>query len=90
METYNLYMDEISSGSEQDGEGTYEVQFRIVPNSIDDGDPENNAVLANLNLLDLIDLRDAIQQMIDEVAMSSIEAELEAQEQSTAEEELTP
>jgi hypothetical protein len=76
METYNIYMDELTTGAELDGEaGTYEVQFRVVPNSTDEGDPENNAVLANLNLYDLIDLRDAIQQIIDDVAMQTLEEE---------------
>ncbi|HEY7033400.1 MAG TPA: hypothetical protein VH482_18815 [Thermomicrobiales bacterium] len=76
METYNIYMDELTTGAELDGEGgSYEVQFRVTPNSTDDGDPENNAVLANLNLYDLIDLRDAIQQIIDDVAMQTLEEE---------------
>jgi hypothetical protein len=75
VETYNIYMDELPAGTDADGEAGYEVQFRVVPNSSDEGDPENNAVLANLNLLDLIDLRDAIQQVIDEAAMLSIDEE---------------
>jgi hypothetical protein len=75
METYNIYMDELTTGAELDGEGGYEVQFRVVPGSTDEGDPENNAVLANLNLYDLIDLRDAIQQIIDDVAMTTLEEE---------------
>jgi hypothetical protein len=91
MDTYNIYMDELTTGAELDGdgEGGYEVQFRVAPNSTDDGDPENNAVLANLNLYDLIDLRDAIQQIIDDVAMQSLESELEDLE-GVEEEELMP
>jgi hypothetical protein len=81
-------MDELTTGTELDGEGGYEVQFRVAANSTDDGDPENNAVLANLNLYDLIDLRDSIQQMIDDVAMQTIEEEDD--EEVIVEEELMP
>jgi hypothetical protein len=90
MDTYNIYMDELTTGAEVDGEGGYEVQFRVVPNSTDDGDPENNAVLANLNLYDLIDLRDSIQQIIDDVAMQSIEEEDELALDEEETEEPTP
>jgi hypothetical protein len=90
METYNIYMDELTTGAELDGEGGYEVQFRVAPNSTDEGDPENNAVLANLNLYDLIDLRDAIQQMIDDVAMQSLEDVETEDDGGTEEEELMP
>jgi hypothetical protein len=89
METYNIYMDELTTGAGLDGEGGYEVQFRVVPNSTDEGDPENNAVLANLNLYDLIDLRDAIQQIIDDVAMQTLEEDVEEGEEMV-EEELMP
>lgn len=76
METYNVYMDESPEG-EIEGEEGYEVEFRVVPNSADDGDPENNAVLAGLDLVDLINLRDALQQEIDNYALSSLESEAE-------------
>ncbi len=90
MDTYNIYMDELTTGAELDGEGgSYEVQFRVAANSTDEGDPENNAVLANLSLYDLIDLRDAIQQTIDEVAMQAVEEELDEVEE-VEEEELMP
>jgi hypothetical protein len=89
VETYNIYMDELTTGAELDGEGGYEVQFRVAANSTDDGDPENNAVLANLNLYDLIDLRDSIQQMIDDVAMQTIEEDDDT-EDVIVEEELMP
>jgi hypothetical protein len=88
METYNIYMDELNAGAELDGEGAYEVQFRVVPNSTDDGDPENNAVLANLNLYDLIDLRDVIQHIIDDVAMQTIEEDDDLE--LDVDEEMTP
>ena len=75
METYNVYMDESPAGSEVDGEEGYEVEFRVVPNGSDDGDPENNAVLAGLDLVDLINLRDALQQEIDNFALIALESQ---------------
>jgi hypothetical protein len=76
METYNVYMDETPGGSDLDGDGNYEVEFRVVPGSSDTDDPENNAVLAGLDLVDLINLRDAIQQEIDNYALLALEAEV--------------
>ncbi len=73
MDTYNIYMDELPSTSDLDGEAGYEVEFRVMANSVDDGDPENNAVLAGLDLVDLINLRDAIQQEIDNFALAALE-----------------
>ena len=75
METYNVYMDETPTAGDVEGEEGYEVEFRVVANSSDDGDPENNAVLAGLDLVDLINLRDALQQEIDNYALSALEAE---------------
>jgi hypothetical protein len=75
MDTYNIYMDELPSGSEIGGDAGYEVEFRVVANSQDDGDPENNAVLAGLDLVDLINLRDAIQGEIDNFALIALEAQ---------------
>jgi len=46
-----------------------------VGQSIDDGDPENNAVLAGLDLVDLINLRDALQQEIDNFALTALETQ---------------
>lgn len=77
METYNIYMDETPSG-DMDGEEGYEVEFRVIAASTDDGDPENNAVLAGLDLVDLINLRDALQQEIDNYALTALEAEATA------------
>ncbi|MCC6313435.1 MAG: hypothetical protein IT337_05445 [Thermomicrobiales bacterium] len=76
METYNVYMDEAPVTSDADGEESWEVEFRVVPNSADDGDPENNAVLAGLDLIDLINLRDALQQEIDNFALGALEAQV--------------
>ncbi len=75
METYNIYMDEAPAGSELDGEEELEVEFRVVPNSSDNGEPEENAVLAGLDLVDLINLRDALQAEIDTYALTALEAE---------------
>ena len=75
METYNIYMDEAPADGDGDAEEGLEVEFRVVPNSGDDGDPENNAVLAGLDLVDLINLRDALQQEIDNYALSALEAQ---------------
>lgn len=75
METYNVYMDESPAGGEMEAEEGYEVEFRVVPNGSDDGDPETNAVLAGLDLVDLINLRDALQQEIDNYALTALERE---------------
>ena len=93
METYNIYMDEAPAGSELDGNGEFEVEFRVVPNSTDDGDAESNAVLAGLDLVDLINLRDALQQEIDNYALMALEAEASVEDgdgDEVEEEEITP
>ena len=74
METFNLYMDELSSEVNGDAEKFVEVQFRIVPGSADEGDPEVDAVLAGLDIFDLIDLRDELQGVIDALATSGFES----------------
>ncbi len=75
MDTYNIYMDELPTGEEFDGEEMVEVEFRVVPATNDDGDAENNAVIAGLDLVDLINLRDALQQEIDDYALAALESE---------------
>ena len=75
METYNIYMDEAPAASDVNGDEGWEVEFRVVGQGIDDGDPENNAVLAGLDLVDLINLRDALQQEIDNFALTALEAQ---------------
>lgn len=75
MDTYNIYMDELPTGEEFDGEEMVEVEFRVVPSTKDDSDAENNAVIAGLDLVDLINLRDALQQEIDDYALASLETE---------------
>jgi hypothetical protein len=73
MDTYNIYMDELPTGEEFDGEEMIEVEFRVVPNKEDDGDATANAVIAGLDLVDLINLRDSLQQEIDNYALSALE-----------------
>jgi hypothetical protein len=73
LETFNLYMDELSSDLNGDADQFVEVQFRIVPGSSDEGDPEADAVLAGLDIFDLIDLRDEIQGVIDALATTGFD-----------------
>jgi hypothetical protein len=75
VDTYNIYMDEMPTGEEFDGEEMVEVEFRVVPGTNDDGDPESNAVIAGLDLVDLINLRDALQQEIDDYALAALESQ---------------
>ena len=75
LETYNIYMDEAPATADANGDEGWDVEFRVVGQSIDDGDPENNAVLAGLDLVDLINLRDALQQEIDNFALTALEAQ---------------
>lgn len=86
VESYNVYMDEAPADG-VDNEENWEVEFRVVPNSADDGDPENNAVLAGLDLIDLINLRDALQQEIDNFALTALETQAGVDE---ADEETMP
>ena len=74
MDTYNIYMDELPTGDTYDGNEMIDVEFRVVPGSDDDGDPETNAVIAGLDLVDLINLRDSLQQEVDNYALSALEA----------------
>lgn len=84
MDTYSIFMDELPTGEELDGEETVEVEFRVVPSS-DDGDgADDEAVIAGLDLVDLINLRDAIQQEIDNYALSALERAAEAADQSAS------
>lgn len=78
MDTYNIYMDELPTGEEIDGEEMVEVEFRVVPGSEEDGAAEITAVIAGLDLVDLINLRDSLQQEIDNFALSALEAQASA------------
>jgi hypothetical protein len=77
MDTYNLYMDEIPSDDGDEAE-TMDVEFRVVPASEDASDDENTPVVAGLDLVDLINLRDALSQEIDNYALTALEAEATA------------
>lgn len=72
MDTYNIYMDETPVGDFEDE--TYEVEFRVLPASRDDSD-QSEAVIAGLDLVDLINMRDALQQEIDNYALQALEAQ---------------
>lgn len=72
MDTYNIYMDETPS-SEFDEE-SFELEFRVV-RAVQDENDQDEAVIAGLDLIDLIYLRDALQGEIDNYALRALEAE---------------
>ena len=72
MNTFNLYMDEVPDDLGAEEESFSDVIFRLVPASEDDGDPED-AVLAGLDVYDLLDLRNAVQEVIDVFATASLD-----------------
>jgi hypothetical protein len=72
MDSYNIYMDE-TPASEFDDE-SFEVEFRVV-RAVQDENDQEDAVIAGLDLIDLIYLRDALQQEIDNYALRSLEAD---------------
>ena len=72
MDTYNIYMDE-TPASEFDDE-SFEVEFRVV-RAVQDENDQEDAVIAGLDLIDLIYLRDALHQEIDNYALRSLEAD---------------
>ena len=80
MDTYNIYMDETPVG--EFDEEAYEVEFRVVPGSQDDSD-QQEAVVAGLDLVDLINLRDSLQQEIDNYALKALEAQAVAAEEAS-------
>jgi len=73
VNTFNLYMDEVPDDFGDDGDAFGEVQFRLVPASEDEGNPEENAVLAGLDIYDLLELRNAIQEIVDVIATASLD-----------------
>ena len=73
METFNLYMDEFEHPALGDAPDVSEIQFRVVPASVDEGDSGEDAVLAGLDILDLVDLRNAIQEVIDVIAIAALD-----------------
>jgi aryl carrier-like protein len=73
LDTYNVYMDEASADG-LNGESEVDVNFRIVAASTDTEDAEENAVIVGLDLIDLMNLRDALQNEIDSFTLLQFEA----------------
>ena len=73
MDTYNVYMDEASADG-MNGDTDVDVNFRVVSASIDTEDAEENAVIVGLDLIDLMNLRDALQNEIDSFTLLQFEA----------------
>lgn len=73
MDTYNIYMDEAAADG-LNGDTDLEVNFRIVAGSEDQDDAEENAVIVGLDLIDLMNLRDALQSEIDNFTLLAFEA----------------
>ena len=73
MESFNLYMDEFSYPAGGDDPDVAQIQFRVEPASVDKSDSTEDAVLAGLDIIDLIDLRNALQEVIDVVAIAALD-----------------
>lgn len=73
MDTYNVYMDEASADG-LNGDTDLEVNFRVVAGSEDTENAEENAVIVGLDLIDLLNLRDALQIEIDNFTLLAFEA----------------
>lgn len=76
MKTFNIYMDEAMFDFE--GEQSWEIEWRIVSGEEDGGKAEDDALVAGLDLIDLINLRDSLQQEIDAYALATLEREMGA------------
>ena len=72
MNTFNLYMDEVPEDLQKSEIAYSDVIFRLIPSQEDDGDPDD-AVLEGLDIYDLLDLRNAIQEVIDVFATASLD-----------------
>ena len=73
MFTYNIYMDEAAADG-LNGDTDLEVIFRVVLDQDDQGEPEQNAVIVGLDMVDLMNLRDAIQLALDDFNMMAFES----------------
>jgi hypothetical protein len=73
MITYNIYMDEAAADG-LNGDTDLEVSFRVVSGEEDADNPEENAVIVGLDMVDLMNLRDAIQFALDDFNMMAFEA----------------
>lgn len=87
MDTYNIYMDEAAADG-LNGDTDLEVNFRVVPGSDDQEQAEENAVIVGLDLIDLLNLRDALQSEIDNFTLLAFEATAMMDSGDTLEEEL--
>jgi hypothetical protein len=85
VDTYNIYMDEAAADG-LNGDSDLEVTFRVVLSQEDEGEAEENAVIVGLDLIDLLNLRDALQIAIDDFTLQAFEAVVLSPE--PAEEEL--
>lgn len=73
MDTYTIYMEEASADG-LNGDTDLEIIFRVVAASSDEEVAEENAVIVGLDLVDLVNLRDAVQQEIDNFTLLAFEA----------------
>jgi hypothetical protein len=87
LDTYNIYMDEASADG-LNGDTDLEVNFRVVAGSEDQEDAEENAVIVGLDLIDLLNLRDALQGEIDNFTLLAFEATAMADSDVISEDEL--
>ncbi len=87
MDTYNIYMDEASADG-LNGDTDLEVNFRVVAASEDEDEAEENAVIVGLDLVDLLNLRDALQGEIDNFTLLAFEASAMAESGELVDEEL--
>jgi len=87
LDTYNIYMDEASADG-MNGDTDVDVNFRVVSASMDSDDAEENAVIVGLDLIDLMNLRDALQNEIDSFTLLQFEANALAGTDELEDEEL--
>jgi hypothetical protein len=87
MDTYNIYMDEASADG-LNGDTDLEVNFRVVAAGDDEENAEENAVIVGLDLIDLLNLRDALQSEIDNFTLLAFEATAMAGDEDGATDEL--
>jgi hypothetical protein len=80
-------MDEASADG-LNGDTDLEVNFRVVAGSEDQEDAEENAVIVGLDLIDLLNLRDALQGEIDNFTLLAFEATAMADSDVISEDEL--
>ncbi|MDQ2683633.1 MAG: hypothetical protein M3Y37_08915 [Chloroflexota bacterium] len=83
MDTYNIYMDEASADG-LNGDTDLEVNFRVVASAEDTDNAEENAVIVGLDLIDLLNLRDALQIEIDNFTLQAFEASVQLDDESLA------